>query len=90
MVVGESLNWLRCNPLGRLSSPPWDIAGKADRVTADPARGVVIATVNEDADPRFRSTGSQTPKSVQLPSRQSVMPATDPHKRRCRMSLVRR
>jgi len=28
----------------------WDIAGKADGVTADPASGGVIATVNEDAD----------------------------------------
>ena len=28
----------------------WDVAGKADGVTADPAAGTVIATVNEDAN----------------------------------------
>jgi hypothetical protein len=28
----------------------WDVAGKADGVTADPAAGLVIATVNEDAN----------------------------------------
>ena len=29
----------------------WDITGKADGVTADPAHGTVIATVNEDNNP---------------------------------------
>jgi hypothetical protein len=32
-------------PLGQ-----WDVAGKADGVTADPSSGLVIATVNEDAN----------------------------------------
>jgi hypothetical protein len=44
----------------------WDIQGKADGVTADPETGVVIATVNEDAnssiytiDPDAASRGDQ-------------------------------
>ena len=28
----------------------WDLRGKADGDTADPVTGVIIATVNEDAD----------------------------------------
>ena len=43
----------------------WDVVGKTDGVTADPASGLVIATVNEDAnsslytiDPGVASTGA--------------------------------
>jgi hypothetical protein len=35
----------------------WDLKGKIDGLTADPARGVVIATVNEDGDSSLYTIG---------------------------------
>jgi len=42
----------------------WDIAGKADGVTADPALGLVIATVNEDANSVLYTVDPGDPSGV--------------------------
>ena len=41
----------------------WDIKGKCDGLTADPAAGVVIATVNEDANSSLYTIAPSSPAS---------------------------
>ena len=42
----------------------WDVVGKADGVTADPATGLVIATVNEDANSALYTINPTVPSSA--------------------------
>ncbi|MGH9123848.1 MAG: hypothetical protein ACRDZ8_03850 [Acidimicrobiales bacterium] len=51
----------RGRPIGQ-----WDIAGKADGVTADPALHAVIATVNEDANSSLYTITPTAPATTQV------------------------
>jgi hypothetical protein len=42
----------------------WDIIGKCDGLTADPARGVVIATVNEDLNSSLYTIAPESPAAT--------------------------
>ncbi|MGB6457090.1 MAG: hypothetical protein WBH47_21685 [Streptosporangiaceae bacterium] len=44
----------------------WDLAGKCDGLTADPQRGVVIATINEDANSHIDTIQPNAPATRQV------------------------
>jgi hypothetical protein len=44
----------------------WDIKGKCDGLTADPARRLVIATVNEDANSSIYTITPRAPRGAQI------------------------
>jgi hypothetical protein len=52
----------------------WDVAGKADGVTADPATGSVIATVNEDANSSLYTIDPTSSAAVQHYSYSEPLP----------------
>ena len=52
----------------------WDIRGKCDGLTADPATGQVIATVNEDANSSLYSIDPWTGQVDALPVQQQPLP----------------
>jgi len=53
-----------------------DVAGKADGVTADPATGSVIATVNEDANSSLYTIDPTSSAAVQHYSYSEPLPTT--------------
>jgi hypothetical protein len=52
-------------PAGRVIRQ-WDLRGKCDGLTADPARHLVIATVNEDANSSIYTITPRAPASAQV------------------------